>query len=145
MRNVKAMYRRGNILARTISGFGCRRTFFLTHLISKFLLGLCPEEDRVHLLASNRIALKQAMKSLGKIHVTAWLLGLAGAALFTGLLIRQGIRPSLGCLCHGGMDDSGNRCVPFDPNFSRCECLASSLPQIRSSTHSSTVLDALDW
>ena len=31
------------------------------------------------------------MKALGKIHVTAWLLGLAGAALFTGLLIRQGI------------------------------------------------------
>ena len=31
------------------------------------------------------------MKTLGKIHVTAWLLGLAGAALFTGLLIRQGI------------------------------------------------------
>lgn len=31
------------------------------------------------------------MKSVGKIHVTAWLLGLAGAALFTGLLIRQGI------------------------------------------------------
>ena len=31
------------------------------------------------------------MKSLGKIHVTAWLLGLAGAAVFTGLLIRQGI------------------------------------------------------
>jgi putative membrane protein len=31
------------------------------------------------------------MKAFGKIHVTAWLLGLAGAALFTGLLIRQGI------------------------------------------------------
>jgi len=31
------------------------------------------------------------MKALGKIHVTAWLLGLAGAALFTGLLVRQGI------------------------------------------------------
>jgi len=31
------------------------------------------------------------MKGLGKLHVTAWLLGLAGAALFTGLLIRQGI------------------------------------------------------
>jgi putative membrane protein len=31
------------------------------------------------------------MKALGKIHVTAWLLGLGGAALFTGLLIRQGI------------------------------------------------------
>jgi putative membrane protein len=31
------------------------------------------------------------MKTLGKIHVTAWLLGLAGAALFTALLIRQGI------------------------------------------------------
>jgi putative membrane protein len=31
------------------------------------------------------------MKGLGKLHVTAWLLGLAGAALFTGLLVRQGI------------------------------------------------------
>ena len=31
------------------------------------------------------------MKAPGKIHVTVWLLGLAGAALFTGLLIRQGI------------------------------------------------------
>jgi putative membrane protein len=31
------------------------------------------------------------MKGLGKLHVTAWLLGLAGAALFTGLLIRQGV------------------------------------------------------
>src|SRR6266545_5222176 len=31
------------------------------------------------------------MKGFGKLHVTAWLLGLAGAALFTGLLIRQGI------------------------------------------------------
>lgn len=31
------------------------------------------------------------MKAFGKIHVTAWLLGLAGAALFTVLLIRQGI------------------------------------------------------
>jgi putative membrane protein len=30
------------------------------------------------------------MKSFGKIHVTASVLGLAGAALFTGLLIRQG-------------------------------------------------------
>ena len=36
------MYRRGNILARSISGFGCRWTFFLTYLISTFLLGLCP-------------------------------------------------------------------------------------------------------
>jgi hypothetical protein len=39
MRSVKAMYRRGNILARTIFGFGCWRTFFLTHLGSKFSLG----------------------------------------------------------------------------------------------------------
>jgi putative membrane protein len=31
------------------------------------------------------------MKALGKIHVTAWLLGFAGAALFTALLVRQGI------------------------------------------------------
>src|SRR6266487_5644781 len=31
------------------------------------------------------------MKGFGKLHVTAWLLGLAGAALFTGLLIRQGV------------------------------------------------------
>jgi putative membrane protein len=31
------------------------------------------------------------MKALHKVHVTAWLLGLAGAALFTALLIRQGI------------------------------------------------------
>ncbi|HZS18473.1 MAG TPA: flippase-like domain-containing protein [Candidatus Udaeobacter sp.] len=31
------------------------------------------------------------MKRLGKLHITVWLLGLAGAALFTGLLIRQGI------------------------------------------------------
>ena len=31
------------------------------------------------------------MKGLGKLHLTAWLLGLAGAALFTGLLVRQGI------------------------------------------------------
>jgi putative membrane protein len=31
------------------------------------------------------------MKAFGRIHVTAWLLGLAGAALFTVLLIRQGI------------------------------------------------------
>ena len=31
------------------------------------------------------------MKAPGKIHLTVWLLGLAGAALFTGLLIRQGI------------------------------------------------------
>jgi putative membrane protein len=33
------------------------------------------------------------MKRVGKLHLTAWLLGLAGAALFTGLLIRQGIAP----------------------------------------------------
>src|SRR5207248_2434613 len=31
------------------------------------------------------------MKAPGKIHVTVWLFGLAGAALFTGLLVRQGI------------------------------------------------------
>src|ERR1044072_1444783 len=31
------------------------------------------------------------MKGLGKLHVTAWLLGLPGAAVFTGLLVRQGI------------------------------------------------------
>ena len=31
------------------------------------------------------------MKGLGKLHLTAWLFGLAGAALFTGLLIRQDI------------------------------------------------------
>jgi putative membrane protein len=35
------------------------------------------------------------MKALGKIHVTVWLLGLAGAALFTVLLIRQGL-PQVG-------------------------------------------------
>jgi len=35
------------------------------------------------------------MKALGKIHVTVWLLGLAGAALFTILLIRQGL-PQVG-------------------------------------------------
>ena len=35
------------------------------------------------------------MKVLGKIHVTVWLLGLAGAALFTILLIRQGL-PQVG-------------------------------------------------
>src|SRR5438874_376039 len=35
------------------------------------------------------------MKALGKIHVTVWLLGLAGAALFTILLIRQGL-PEVG-------------------------------------------------
>src|SRR5437762_13964119 len=33
------------------------------------------------------------MKALGKIHITVWLLGLAGAALFTLLLIRQGLPP----------------------------------------------------
>ncbi len=31
------------------------------------------------------------MKGVGKLHLTAWLFGLAGAALFTGLLVRQGI------------------------------------------------------
>src|SRR6184192_1600269 len=35
------------------------------------------------------------MKALGKIHVTVWLFGLAGAALFTILLIRQGL-PQVG-------------------------------------------------
>ncbi len=35
------------------------------------------------------------MKALGKIHVTVWLLGLAGAALFTILLIHQGL-PQVG-------------------------------------------------
>src|SRR5947199_10766083 len=35
------------------------------------------------------------MKALGKIHVTVWLFGLAGAALFTILLIRQGL-PEVG-------------------------------------------------
>jgi len=35
------------------------------------------------------------MKASGKIHVTVWLLGLAGAALFTILLIRQGL-PQVG-------------------------------------------------
>jgi putative membrane protein len=35
------------------------------------------------------------MKALGKIHITVWLLGLAGAALFTILLIRQGL-PQVG-------------------------------------------------
>jgi conserved hypothetical protein/putative membrane protein len=35
------------------------------------------------------------MKALGKIHLTVWLLGLAGAALFTILLIRQGL-PQVG-------------------------------------------------
>src|SRR5947209_3080014 len=35
------------------------------------------------------------MKALRKIHVTVWLLGLAGAALFTILLIRQGL-PQVG-------------------------------------------------
>src|SRR5213075_678829 len=35
------------------------------------------------------------MKALGKIHITVWLFGLAGAALFTILLIRQGL-PQVG-------------------------------------------------
>src|SRR5207245_6515572 len=35
------------------------------------------------------------MKALGKIHVTVWLFGLAGAALFTILLIRHGL-PQVG-------------------------------------------------
>src|SRR5207249_12239841 len=35
------------------------------------------------------------MKAFGKIHVTVWLFGLAGAALFTILLIRQGL-PQVG-------------------------------------------------
>src|SRR6266550_4026698 len=39
--------------------------------------------------------LGERMKALGKIHVTVWLLGLAGAALFTILLIRQGL-PQVG-------------------------------------------------
>jgi putative membrane protein len=35
-------------------------------------------------------SVSDTMKTPGKIHVTIWLLGLAGAALFTFLLIRQG-------------------------------------------------------
>lgn len=35
-------------------------------------------------------SVSNTMKAPGKIHVTIWLLGLAGAALFTFLLIRQG-------------------------------------------------------
>jgi hypothetical protein len=42
------------------------------------------------------------MKAPGKIHVTVWLLGLAGAALFTGLLIRQGIGQVWDAFATGG-------------------------------------------
>src|SRR6266542_3518086 len=41
------------------------------------------------------------MKGLGKLHVTAWLLGLAGAALFTVLLIRQGVGQVLDAFATG--------------------------------------------
>jgi putative membrane protein len=41
------------------------------------------------------------MKAPGKIRVTVWLLGLAGAALFTGLLIRQGVGQVLDAFATG--------------------------------------------
>jgi putative membrane protein len=39
--------------------------------------------------------LSNTMKAPGKIQITVWLLGLAGAALFTALLVRQGV-PQVG-------------------------------------------------
>src|SRR5438034_5267459 len=41
------------------------------------------------------------MKASGKIRITMWLLGLAGAALFTGLLIHQGVGPVLNAFATG--------------------------------------------
>src|SRR6266576_4589378 len=48
-----------------------------------------------------RIRLEEAMKAPGKIQVTVWLLGLAGAALFTGLLIHQGVGQVLAAFATG--------------------------------------------
>src|SRR5437660_12750322 len=41
------------------------------------------------------------MKAPGKIQITVWLLGLAGAALFTGLLIHQGVGQVLDAFATG--------------------------------------------
>src|SRR6266700_2615145 len=41
------------------------------------------------------------MKAPGKIQLTVWLLGLAGAALFTVLLIRQGVGQVLDAFATG--------------------------------------------
>src|SRR5882762_9436299 len=41
------------------------------------------------------------MKAPGKIQITVWLLGLAGAALFTGLLIHQGVGQVLNAFATG--------------------------------------------
>src|SRR5947209_11067295 len=41
------------------------------------------------------------MKAPGKIQITIWLLGLAGAALFTGLLIHQGVGQVLDAFATG--------------------------------------------
>ena len=38
-------------------------------------------------------------------------------------------RPSLGCVCYGGMGNSGNRCLPSDPCFLRCRLLGALFPK----------------
>src|SRR5262249_12361261 len=41
------------------------------------------------------------MKAPGKIHIAIWLLGLGGAALFTGLLVHQGVGQVLSAFATG--------------------------------------------
>ena len=85
------------------------------------------------------------MKAPGKIHVTVWLLGLAGAALFTGLLIRQGIGQVWDAFATAEWTILGIVVYHLIPVFLDAVSLGRSLSQIRSPAAFSTALDALDW
>src|SRR5438876_2339505 len=57
------------------------------------------------------------MKAPGKIQITVWLLGLAGAALFTGLLIHQGVGQVLDAFATGEWAIMGIVVYHFIPIF----------------------------
>src|SRR6266496_2464402 len=76
---------------------GSAREYFRSHDPPELLLSL----RWAHPFTCARIGLEETMKAPGKIQVTVWLLGLAGAALFTVLLIRQGVGQVLDAFATG--------------------------------------------